>query len=190
MRRGYTRLAGSCVDGLRGPMDLLLDLAEQQRIELGRISIVALVEQFVAAATLMAAHVPVGRRADWLVNRERLALLRSRACMSGVSCARSRRGCRRARSSASMSCPGLGDAGAACRRLHGIDRDLPHAVSGAGRAVGAGTHSWSGDCRFLHPGGPGSPARHGRDDRGSAAGDAFAAGAVSANDPLYFIEEL
>ena len=37
------------LDGFDGPMDLLLDLAERQRIDLGRISMLALVEQFVAA---------------------------------------------------------------------------------------------------------------------------------------------
>jgi segregation and condensation protein A len=66
------------LDGFDGPIDLLLGLAERQQIDLGRISIVALVEQFVAASVQVAAHVPVERRADWLVMAARLVLLRSR----------------------------------------------------------------------------------------------------------------
>ena len=66
------------VDGFDGPIDLLLDLAERQRIDLGRISIVALVDQFVAAFARLEAHVPIERRADWLVIATRLVLLRSR----------------------------------------------------------------------------------------------------------------
>lgn len=66
------------LDGFDGPIDLLLDLAERQRIDLGRVSIVALVEQFVAASVRVAAYVPIERRADWLVMATRLVLLRSR----------------------------------------------------------------------------------------------------------------
>ena len=63
------------LDGFDGPMDLLLDLAEQQRIDLGRISVVVLVEQFVAAFERLAPHVPLERRAEWLVLASRLVLL-------------------------------------------------------------------------------------------------------------------
>jgi segregation and condensation protein A len=66
------------LDGFDGPIDLLLDLAERQRFDLGRISIVALVDQFVAASLLVAAYVPIERRADWLVMAARLVLLRAR----------------------------------------------------------------------------------------------------------------
>ena len=66
------------LDGFDGPIDLLLDLAERQRIDLGRISILALVEQFVAASAELAAYAPVESRADWLVMATRLVLLRSR----------------------------------------------------------------------------------------------------------------
>ena len=38
------------LDGFDGPLDLLLDLAERQRIDLGRMSVLALAEQFAAAA--------------------------------------------------------------------------------------------------------------------------------------------
>ena len=66
------------LDGFDGPMDLLLDLAERQRIDWGRMSILALAEQFVAALELLAGSVPIERRADWLVMATRLVLLRSR----------------------------------------------------------------------------------------------------------------
>ncbi len=64
--------------GFDGPMDVLLDLAERQRIDLGRMSVLALAEQFVAAMERLAAYVPLERRADWLVMATRLLLLRSR----------------------------------------------------------------------------------------------------------------
>jgi segregation and condensation protein A len=66
------------LDGLEGPMDLVLDLAERQRIDLGRISVAALVEQFVAESARVAPYVPIERRAEWLVLAIRLVLLRSR----------------------------------------------------------------------------------------------------------------
>jgi segregation and condensation protein A len=66
------------LDGFDGPIDLLLDLAERQRLDLGRISVVDLVDQFVAAVAQMSLHVPIERRADWLVMATRLVLLRSR----------------------------------------------------------------------------------------------------------------
>lgn len=66
------------LDGFDGPIDLLLDLAERQRIDLGRVSIVDLAEQFVAALARLAAHVPIERRADWVVMASRLVLLRAR----------------------------------------------------------------------------------------------------------------
>jgi segregation and condensation protein A len=59
-------------------MDVLLDLAERQRIDLGRMSVLALAEQFVAAMERLAAHVPLERRAGWLVMAARLVQLRSR----------------------------------------------------------------------------------------------------------------
>jgi segregation and condensation protein A len=64
--------AGLHLEGFDGPIDLLLDLAERQRLDLGRISLVALVDQFVAACALLAPHVLIERRADWLVMATRL----------------------------------------------------------------------------------------------------------------------
>ena len=66
------------LDGFDGPLDLLLDLAERQRIDLGRISVLQLVEQFGAALDRLGDRVPLERRADWLVLATRLVLLRSR----------------------------------------------------------------------------------------------------------------
>ena len=64
--------------GFDGPMDLLLDLAERQRIDLGQVSMLQLAEQFVAAMARLEQHVALERRADWLVMAARLLLLRSR----------------------------------------------------------------------------------------------------------------
>ena len=66
------------LDGFDGPMDLLLDLVERQRIDLGQMSILALVEQFLAAFDQLRDRVAIERRADWLVMATRLVLLRSR----------------------------------------------------------------------------------------------------------------
>jgi segregation and condensation protein A len=66
------------LDGFDGPMDLLLDLAERQRIDLGKMSILALAEQFVAVMQEMVGRVAIERRADWLVLATRLVVLRTR----------------------------------------------------------------------------------------------------------------
>jgi segregation and condensation protein A len=66
------------LEGFDGPMDLLLDLAERQRVDFGRMSILALAEQFVAAMAQFGDRVAIERRADWLVMATRLVLLRSR----------------------------------------------------------------------------------------------------------------
>ncbi len=36
------------LDGFEGPLDLLLELAREQKVDLARISVLALVEQFLA----------------------------------------------------------------------------------------------------------------------------------------------
>lgn len=63
---------------LDGPLDLLLDLAERERIDLGRISVVAMVDQFVAGMVRYEKHLPLDRRADWLNVAARLVQLWSR----------------------------------------------------------------------------------------------------------------
>ncbi len=71
------------VDGFEGPLDWLLDLARARRIDLARLSIVALVEAFADALTAALA-IPdlrptlLGRWGDWLVMAADLTLLRSR----------------------------------------------------------------------------------------------------------------
>ena len=71
------------IDGFEGPLDWLLDLARTRRIDLARLSIVALVAAF-EAALLAALATPdlrptlLGRWGDWLVMAADLTLLRSR----------------------------------------------------------------------------------------------------------------
>ncbi len=71
------------VDGFKGPLDWLLDLARSRRIDLARLSILALVEAFATALNdaLAAPNRPpllLGRWGDWLVMAADLTLLRSR----------------------------------------------------------------------------------------------------------------
>lgn len=73
------------LDGFDGPMDLLLDLAERQRIDLGQVSILALAEQFVAELEGRLRATPIERRADWLIVAARLLLLRSRLLFPATS---------------------------------------------------------------------------------------------------------
>ncbi|WP_204259807.1 segregation/condensation protein A [Lichenicola cladoniae] len=77
------------VDGFDGPLDLLLDLAERQQIDLGRLSALELITQFVTAMQRLAGQVTLERRADWLVLAARLLLLRSRLMMLRIRAAAS-----------------------------------------------------------------------------------------------------
>lgn len=72
------------LDGFDGPLDVLLDLAERQRIDLGRISIADLADQFVTALAGLERQVPLEQRADWLVLASRLVLLRTRLLFPGT----------------------------------------------------------------------------------------------------------
>ena len=65
------------LDGFEGPLDLLLDLARSQRVDLQRISILALVEQFLAVIE-GARRIRLELAADWLVMAAWLAWLKSR----------------------------------------------------------------------------------------------------------------
>ena len=69
------------LEGFDGPLDLLLDLAERDRIDLSRIAVGDMVKQFIAALARYQAHVPLEQRADWLTLVARLLLLRSRLLM-------------------------------------------------------------------------------------------------------------
>jgi segregation and condensation protein A len=62
------------LDGFEGPLDLLLDLARAQKLDLGRISIVSLVDQYLAVLQSVALELA----ADWLVMAAWLAWLKSR----------------------------------------------------------------------------------------------------------------
>jgi segregation and condensation protein A len=65
------------LDGFDGPLDLLLDLARAQKVDLARISIVALVEQYLAVIE-GARRVRLELAADWLVMAAWLTWLKSR----------------------------------------------------------------------------------------------------------------
>ncbi|MDE2198698.1 MAG: segregation/condensation protein A [Rhodospirillales bacterium] len=65
------------LDGFEGPLDLLLELARAQKLDLARISILALVEQFLAVVE-GARRVRLELAADWLVMAAWLAWLKSR----------------------------------------------------------------------------------------------------------------
>ncbi|MFS3134643.1 segregation and condensation protein A [Gluconacetobacter sacchari] len=65
------------LDGFEGPLDLLLDLARAQKVDLARISILQLVEQYLAIVD-SARRVRLELAADWLVMAAWLAWLKSR----------------------------------------------------------------------------------------------------------------
>jgi segregation and condensation protein A len=65
------------LDGFEGPLDLLLDLARAQKVDLGRISVLALVDQYLAMIE-SARRIRLELAADWLVMAAWLAWLKSR----------------------------------------------------------------------------------------------------------------
>ena len=65
------------LEGFDGPMDLLLELARSQKVDLARISILALVEQYLAVIE-GARRVRLELAADWLVMAAWLTWLKSR----------------------------------------------------------------------------------------------------------------
>ena len=65
------------LDGFEGPLDLLLELARAQKVDLERISILSLVDQFLAVVE-QARRVRLEIAADWLVMAAWLAWLKSR----------------------------------------------------------------------------------------------------------------
>jgi segregation and condensation protein A len=65
------------VDGFEGPLDLLLDLARQHKIDLSRISILALADQYIAYID-RAQHMRLEIAADYLVMAAWLTYLKSR----------------------------------------------------------------------------------------------------------------
>ena len=65
------------VDGFEGPLDLLLELARRQKVDLNRISVLALAEQYLAFIEA-ARRVRLELAADYLVMAAWLAFLKSR----------------------------------------------------------------------------------------------------------------
>lgn len=65
------------LDGYEGPLELLLELARGQRVDLAAISIIALVDQFVTAVAEMQ-RTDLGRATEWLVMAAWLTWLKSR----------------------------------------------------------------------------------------------------------------
>jgi segregation and condensation protein A len=117
------------LDGFDGPMDLLLELAQRQRIDLGRMSMLALAEQFAAALERLAGRVPVACRAEWLVLASRLVLLRSRLILPA---------------SAEAAAEAERDAAAELRRLDALAR-------GRGAAAWLQTRPALGQDVFVRP---------------------------------------
>ena len=65
------------VDGFEGPLDLLLELSRRQKVDLKKISILKLAEQY-AEYIQNAKSLRIGLAADYLVMAAWLALLKSR----------------------------------------------------------------------------------------------------------------
>jgi segregation and condensation protein A len=65
------------LEGFQGPLDLLLDLARAQKVDLAKISILALVDQYLAIVE-GAETLRLETAADWLVMAAWLAWLKSR----------------------------------------------------------------------------------------------------------------
>lgn len=68
---------GLRLEGYEGPLDLLLELARNQKVDLARISILSLVEQYLAVIE-SARRVRLELAADWLVMAAWLTWLKSR----------------------------------------------------------------------------------------------------------------
>ncbi|MCW3475742.1 segregation/condensation protein A [Rhodovastum sp. RN2-1] len=74
------------LDGFEGPLDLLLELARSQKVDLARISILSLVEQYLAVIE-GARRVRLELAADWLVMAAWLTWLKSRLLLPSGSLA-------------------------------------------------------------------------------------------------------
>ena len=74
------------LEGFEGPLDLLLDLARGQKVDLARMSILSLVDQYLAMIE-GARRVRLELAADWLVMAAWLAWLKSRLLLPAGSAA-------------------------------------------------------------------------------------------------------
>ena len=79
------------VDGFEGPLDWLLEMAQARKIDLARLSIVALIDAFATALDAALARqtdgrvTELGRWGGWLVMAATLAFFRSRLLLPGDS---------------------------------------------------------------------------------------------------------
>ena len=74
------------LDGFEGPLDLLLDLARRQQVDLARISVLTLVDQYLATIDRLGLAVTgLERAADWLVMAAWLTWLKSRLLLPKAS---------------------------------------------------------------------------------------------------------
>jgi segregation and condensation protein A len=65
------------LEGFEGPLDFLLEMVRRQKVDVGRLSMAALCDQFVAAFEAGAGSVPLERRADWVVMASTLVALKA-----------------------------------------------------------------------------------------------------------------
>ena len=65
------------MEGFAGPLDFLLEMVRRHQLDLGRLSIVTLTEQLVAALEAGAGKVPLERRGEWLVMAAELVRLKA-----------------------------------------------------------------------------------------------------------------
>ena len=120
------------LEGFEGPLDLLLDLARAQKVDLAKISILALVEQYLAVIE-GARRVRLELAADWLVMAAWLTWLKSRLLLPAGAEAEEARA-------------GGGGAGGAAARLQ--------AMRAAARLAGRPAAAWPGRVRPRRAGGP------------------------------------
>lgn len=66
------------LDGYDGPIDLLLELARAQKVDLARLSLRALIDQYLAAVDAHRLDATLAERSEWLIAASRLVLLKSR----------------------------------------------------------------------------------------------------------------
>jgi segregation and condensation protein A len=71
------------LDGYDGPIDLLLELAWAQTVDLARLSLRALIDQYLAAVDAHREVATLAARSAWLIAASRLVLLKSRLLVQG-----------------------------------------------------------------------------------------------------------
>jgi segregation and condensation protein A len=73
------------LEHFEGPLDLLLELARAQKVDLGRIAVADLVDPFVAAIAAQAKTTPLAQLGDWLVTASWLTWLKSRLLLPATA---------------------------------------------------------------------------------------------------------